>query len=93
MNSSSLAALPLVAWGFMRVMPAFTSGSTRAVSRYWFFQVTPPSSEIATRRPTPSPQLRELSMRRPSLSSTTLFSLKLLPMRLPACQVAPWSSE
>lgn len=56
-------------------------------------KLAPPSEEIATLRYPERPESRELSITRPSDSSTTLFSSIRLPPGLPDCQVCPWSSE
>ncbi|CPU65919.1 Uncharacterised protein [Mycobacteroides abscessus] len=68
-------------------------GSGSSVSSVTAPYVTPPSVEYATLRYFDPAESRELSMTRPSESSTVLFSSMPVPTGCPTCQVAPWSSE
>lgn len=63
------------------------------MSEYWVMQLFYAVVEMSQTPPRP-PQLRGVEHEgQPSATLMPVFSLKLLPIRLPACQVAPWSSE
>src|SRR5690606_22866539 len=92
-SSTFASAEPCGAFGYARTIEPLFVGSGSSVSIVTGPYVTPPSVEYATLRYFEPAESRELSMTRPSDSSTVLFSSMPVPTGVPTCHVAPWSSE